>query len=369
MTSLELHTRSHQERTAPAEASTVEKSSSDDAPGSGTATSAPRRLRSLDAIRGLAIVVMLLNGNPFPRTHMWEQLTHPEWHGLHFADLFFPLFLFAMGAAMVMSRKTGAPRLVVRRVVILFVLGIALTSFKHEHLAFAGVLQHIAIAYLLAWLVLQLPRRFQVAVAAGIVVVGWLAFVLWADPGADPWGREGTFAHSVNRALTGGFSTEGLVQSVISAFNVIAGALVARGMKGREPRALVIWIGRHAGWLMGIGLLMALFIPINKRLWTPSFAVLSTATSCMWLAIFVWVSDIRRWRWSRPMEQLGANPIVVYVVFMTATIVFGRWRGEWPQFALFGSQTIGQFAYGVAWVTFGLLFAGWLYRRRIFVKI
>lgn len=331
--------------------------------------SPPARLRSLDAIRGLAIVIMLLNGNPFPRTHMWEQLTHPEWHGLHFADLFFPLFLFAMGAAMTLSKKTGAPRLVIRRVVILFVLGIALTSFKHEHLAFAGVLQHIAISYLLAWFVLQLPRRLQAPMAAGIVVAAWLAFVMWAEPGADPWGRGGTFAHSVNGAITGGFSTEGVVQSVVSAFNVIAGALVGRGMKGRDPRALMGWIGAHAGWLLGIAFLTAFFVPINKRIWTPSFAVLSTATSCMLLALFVWIADIRRWRWSRPLEQLGANPIAVYVVFMTATIFFGRWRGEWPQFTVLGSQTVGQLVYGLVWVALGLLFAGWLYRRRIFVKI
>ena len=329
----------------------------------------PRRLRSLDAIRGLAIVIMLLNGNPFPRTHMWEQLTHPEWHGLHFADLFFPLFLFAMGAAMTLSKKTGSPRMVMRRVVILFLLGVALTSFKHSDLAWAGVLQHIAIAYLVAWLVLLLPRKIQAAVAAGLLAVAWALFVGAADPGADPWGQEGTFAHSVNRAITGGFSTEGFVQSVVSAFNVIAGAVVARGMKERETGSLMRWLAAHSAWVLLAAALLALWIPINKRLWTPSFAVLSTATSMMWLLLFVWIADVRRWLWSKPLEQLGANPIAVYVVLMTATYVFGRWRAAWPQFALWGSQTLGQLVYGLVWVGLGLLFARWLYRRGIFVKI
>lgn len=339
------------------------------APVSDHSAQWPRRLRSLDAIRGLAIVIMLLNANPFPRTHLWDQLTHPEWHGLHFADLFFPLFLFAMGAAMTLSTKTGSPRMVMRRVTILFLLGVALTSLKHGHLASAGVLQHIAIAYLVGWLVLLLPRKVHAAVAAALLTITWGLFVGWVAPGADPWSQDGTFAHSVNRAITGGFSTEGFVQSVVSAFNVIAGALVARGMKERETGPLVRWIGGHSAWLLLLALGLALLIPINKKLWTPSFAVLSTATSMMWLAFFVWVADIRRWRWSKPLEQLGANPIAVYVVFMTATLVLARWRGVWPQFALFGSQTLGQLMYGLVWVGLGLFFARWLYRRGTFVKI
>lgn len=332
-------------------------------------SAAPARWRSLDAIRGLAIVIMLLNGNPFPRTHMWDQLQHPEWHGLTLADLFFPLFLFAVGAAMTLSRKTGEPRLVFRRAAILMVLGIALTSLKHEHLGWAGVLQHIAIAYVVAWLVLQAPRKLQAVLAGAILAVAWAAFVLWAAPGADPWGRSGTFAHSVNSAITGNFSTEGMVQSVVSAFNVLAGAFVARRMKHLDRSEVLGWLGRHMVWLFVLSAVLVLFIPISKRLWTPSFAVLTTATSCMWLALFVWIADIRRWRWSDPLIELGANPIAVYVVFMTATAIFGRWRGEWPQFPVFGSLTLGTFVYGLVWVVLGLLFAHWLYRRRIFVKI
>lgn len=327
------------------------------------------RLRSLDAIRGLAIVVMLLNGNPFPRTHMWNQLQHPEWHGLTFADLFFPLFLFAMGAAMTMSSKTGSFRAVLRRALILFVLGVLLTSYKHDHLALAGVLQHIAIAYLVAWLVLLLPRKAQLVVTVAMLGVAWLGFVAVAQPGADPWGRQGTFAHSVNSAVSGGFSTEGMVQSVVSSVNVLGGALIARAMSGRRPQELVRWLVGQAAWLAAVAAPLILFIPLNKRLWTPSFAVLTTATSCMWLALFVWISDARRWRWARPLEQLGANPIAVYVVFMAATIFFGRWRAEWPDFALLGSLTLGQLVYGLVWVSLGLVFAHLLYRRRIFIKI
>lgn len=328
-----------------------------------------RRLRSLDAIRGLSIVIMLLAGHPFPREHLWTQLRHPEWQGLSFADLFFPLFLFAVGAAMTLSSRTGSARLVVRRAAILYLVGIGLTSIKHQHLGIFGVLQHIAVAYLVAWLVLQAPRKLQPLLAAGILAVVWLAFVLYAAPGADPWGTQGTFAHAASRAITGGFSTEALVQSATSAVNVLAGAFVARGMKARRTEDLVPWIARHAVWLFVVALVLAYFVPVNKKLWTPSFAVLTIATSCMWLLPFVWVSDVRRRVWSKPLEQLGANPIAIYVVFMTAAVIFGRFRGWWPEFAIFGNETFGATVYGAVWVLLGWLFARWLYRRRIFFKI
>lgn len=329
----------------------------------------PRRLRSLDAIRGLAIVIMLLAGNPFPREHLWTQLRHPEWHGLSLADLFFPLFLFAVGAAMTLSSRTASPRQVLRRAAILVVLGIALTSLKHAHFGIFGVLQHIAIAYLVAWLVLQTPRKLQVVLTGVLLVLTWVAYVAYAPPGTDPWGQEGTFAHAVSRAIAGGFSTEALVQSVTSAPNVLAGAFIARGMRARSTQHLVTWIIGHASWLLALALVLALVIPINKKLWTPSFAVLSMATSCMWLALFAWLADVRGWLVSKPLEQLGANPIAVYVVFIVAAELLDPLRESWPRFAILGNETLGTTAYGLLWLLLAWLFAGELYRRHIFFKV
>lgn len=338
--------------------------------GDAVAASAPtRRLRSLDAIRGLAIVIMLLAGNPFPREHLWTQLRHPEWHGLSFADLFFPLFLFAVGAAMTLSSRSGSPRQVLRRAVILVLLGIALTSLKHESLGIFGVLQHIAISYVIAWVVLQAPRRAEPLLAAAILAITWVAYISYAGPGSDPWGQQDTFAHAASSAVTGGFSTEGLAQSFTSAVNVLAGAFIARGMRTRRAGELVPWIARHALWVLVVAALLAFFIPINKRLWTPSFAMLSIATSCMWLALFAWIADVRRWNVSKPLEQLGANPIAVYVVFMAATALLAPFRGWWPDFAIFGNHTFGTTAYGLGWLFLAWLFAWWLYRRRIFFKV
>ena len=330
-----------------------------------------KRLASVDALRGLAIVILLLAGNPFMRPDLPAQLKHPNWHGLSFADLFFPLFLFIVGIAMSLSSRTGSGRLVLRRVLLLALIGVALSSFKHGRLYPTGVLQHIAGAYLVAWLILRSPRRIQFALGACIVGALWLAYVLYAGAGADPWSRERTLAHAVDGWIFGGFSTEGTLQTIASGVTVLGGALIGRGMKERrEPGILARWVAGHAAWLISAGLLLALVVPLNKRLWSPSFTILTIGTSCAMFVLFIWLMDVRDGRrWFTPLVQLGANPIAIYVGFIAVRALVADFKGAVPQLAPFGSETVGAMLYSSGWLALGLLAAHLLYRRRLFLKI
>lgn len=329
------------------------------------------RLRSLDALRGLAIVVMLLAGNPFMREDLPVQLKHPEWHGLRFADLFFPLFLFVVGIAMTLSRRTGQPWLVLRRVVLLALLGVALTSLKHRELVIPGVLQHIAGSYLLAWLVLRSPRKLQPALTAGILVGVWVGFLLWAGEGQDPWSMEDSLAHEVNGWFFGGFSTEGVLQTVASSVTVLGGAFVGRLVKDvRDPPLLARRVAVHAAWLIVVALLLSIEVPINKRLWSPSFTLLTLGTSCAWFALLIWLIDIRRQRWwVTPLHELGANPIAVYVGFIAVRALVSGYRDVVPLLAPFGSEVAGAMTYALGWVALAWFFAHLLYRRGVFLKL
>src|SRR3546814_16926985 len=97
--------------------------------------------------------------------------------------------------------------LVLKRAAKRLVIGIALATLKHERFALTGVLQHIAVAYVLAWAILRAPRRWHVPLAAGLVAAVWLAFVLWAW-GDHPWGRSGPLAHPVDGAATGRYTPD-----------------------------------------------------------------------------------------------------------------------------------------------------------------
>lgn len=266
-------------------------------------TGATARLRSLDAVRGLAIVVMLLAMHPGPQDDP-VQLEHPAWHGLRFVDLFFPLFLFSVGVSMAFSSRASNGRQMLRRAALLALLGIAVGSLKHEHFALTGVLQHVAGASVVAFAVLRAPRRWQAPIAAAIVAMVWAGFLIWAA-GRDPWGRSDTLAHAVDGALLGGFTSEGVIQTLISSVTVIGGALAGRLIREVPDRGrLVRLIATRGLALIGGGMLLAVLVPLNKRLWSPSFAVLTVGTSYAWLAIGMWLIDVAR---SPPLGRpLGA---------------------------------------------------------------
>jgi predicted acyltransferase len=330
------------------------------------------RLRSLDAVRGLAVVVMLLTLSPAPSGDRIDQLIHPAWHGLRFVDLFFPLFLFATGLSMTLSRRVLDPRHLLRRVVLLTALGVGLASLKYEDLFLTGVLQHIAGSYLLAWGVLRfVPRRRQLAVVVGLVVSVWAAYVI-AKWGADPWAQGDNLAYEVDRRLLGGYRTEGVIQTVMSTATVMGGAFAGRLLRETPDRErLVGWLLARAGGLLALSLVLLPMVPVNKRLWTPSFTTVTLATSFAFLALGIWWVDLRGARRSvAPLVHVGTNPIAVYVLF-TATLALLHNYGEdlTPSLAPFGHPTLGFVVYATGWTVVWWLFAYLLHRRRIFIRV
>jgi predicted acyltransferase len=161
------------------------------------AGSGRERILAIDVVRGLAVVGMLLVNNAGIPAAMPQELRHAAWQGLTLADQVFPLFLFSVGASMPFSRRAQRPGAVLRRVVVLFLLGCLLVSAKHLRLApSTGVLQQIAGAYLLAWALLRLPRRAQLPATALLLAGLWAAFTF--VPAS--WRREGW----VHRVITQG---------------------------------------------------------------------------------------------------------------------------------------------------------------------
>lgn len=123
-------------------------------------TPAKKRLRALDAFRGLSLVVMVFvnyGGGKYWFFH------HSPWNGLTVADLVFPWFIWIMGVSVAMSvrsllRKSVSKRRImwkiVKRSAILFALGITLNTSRGKddltELRILGVLQRFGVSYLVA---------------------------------------------------------------------------------------------------------------------------------------------------------------------------------------------------------------------------
>src|SRR6478609_5192676 len=160
-----------------------------------TSTAPAQRLLSLDIFRGLTIAGMLLVNNP-GRGKVYAPLDHAEWHGWTPTDLIFPFFLFIVGTSISNSfRKyrngeqvdAAVYWRIIRRTATLVFLGwmptLLLKSIAYFHdstpfdlsnLRIFGVLVRIAIVYFFASLiVLNIPLRAQVALAAVILLGYW----------------------------------------------------------------------------------------------------------------------------------------------------------------------------------------------------
>jgi predicted acyltransferase len=151
----------------------------------------PQRLTSLDAFRGIAISGMILVNMAGVADQVYPPLLHADWNGCTLTDLVFPFFLFIVGVAMAFSLSkytegnqptAGVYWRIVRRSVILFVLGLLLNGFwtyDWSSIRIMGILQRISLAYLLAALaVLNLPRRGQYAIALLLLIGYWVRCLL-----------------------------------------------------------------------------------------------------------------------------------------------------------------------------------------------
>jgi len=339
-------------------------------PRPGEQATPKRRVLSLDATRGFAIVIMLVALHPGPRGGLPYQLTHAKWHWITFVDTFFPLFLFAVGVAMPFSTRASEWRAVARRVVLLVLIGMVLVAAKHASFprGGGGVLQHIAIAYLGARVILAAPRRWQLPIVGALLA---LISVIWiVAPSGDPWGRDTSLAHLVDGWIYGGFTVEGTVQSLVSIVNVMGGVVAGRLVKERVGDGQVV----RAAMVWAVGLCVAAFVlhwlgmPMNKKLWTPSFGLFSTATGFFYFAVAYWLFDQRGWeKAARPLVWLGRNAITLYIVSSLGVALLDRVI-DLPAHIL-GSGLLASTVYATVWTLLGVWFCRELDRRRIYLKI
>jgi predicted acyltransferase len=290
-------------------------------------TQAPR-LVSLDAFRGLAMAGMVLVNNPGDWSTVYPPLLHAPWHGWTPTDWIFPFFLFIVGVAMNFSRRASVGE-AARRAAILILLGLLLAAYPLFHLTtlrWPGVLQRIGLTYFLAFLAARVLRPRGLAVlTAGLLLGYWALLSLVPVPGGRaPNLDAGTDLTSwVDRAVMGGhlwsqsrtWDPEGLLSSLPATATVLLGLLAGRWLRSPRGAETKVW-GLLAGGAAAIaaGLVWGLGFPINKNLWTSSYALFTGGLAAAVLAVFYDLADRRGLRrWSRPLVVFGRNAILLFV--------------------------------------------------------
>jgi predicted acyltransferase len=375
---------------------------------SSTYGKAPRLL-SLDVFRGLNICLMIIvnNGSAKP----FAQLEHSVWNGWTLTDLVFPFFLFITGVSLTFSfssRLDGHSRMqqlphILRRTAIIFAIGLLINAFPYYHLAtwrIPGVLQRIALCYCAgAILYLWTGTRTRWATIAALLVGYWAVMRLIPVPGfgvpsidiplLDP---DRNLAAWLDRKTMWGHLYEGVrdPEGILSTLPAIANTLfgVAAGEWIRKLRVEPAKLLRRllaAGVLCFVaGELWGLFFPINKKLWTSSYVLLTVGLATLALAACYWLVDVKqhRGRWTVLPVVFGTNCIFAYS--LSEFVAVGAWTFKIHfdgnlvsvkdafnalTFDNIPSPQWSSLAYSLFYVCFCWFFTWLLYRRKIFLKV
>jgi predicted acyltransferase len=295
------------------------------------------RLVSLDAFRGATVAAMVLVNNPGTWRAVYPPLRHAEWHGWTLTDLIFPFFLFIVGVAIPLGlgRRLSArqPRSAVvakilRRSAIIFALGLllhAIPNFDPATIRIPGVLQRIAVCYLVAAvLFLWTDWRGQAALTITLLVAYWAVMTLVSVPGfgVGPLDPEGNLAAYVDRALFGPhiwraarvYDPEGLLSTVPAIATTLAGVLAGQWLTiGRSRKHTVLGLFVAGLGAIVLGEIWNAWFPINKALWTSSYAVFTAGAALLALAACYWLVEVRGHRaWTRPFVVLGVNALALF---------------------------------------------------------
>jgi predicted acyltransferase len=330
-----------------------------------TATS---RWDALDVLRGLTIILMLMNLSPGSWEHNYAWLEHVKWEGWHLIDMVAPAFLFCIGAAMPLSfarrwtrgeTRAQLMRHVVARGLALVAIGFFLNlypGFDFAHVRIPGVLQRIGLCYGLSGLfILAVARRDDaggltfptqpIAWTAAFVVVSYWAllyFVPVPGYGAPRFDPLGSWPSVIDRAVIGTrhffpywpvdgqvvFDPEGILSTWPACFNVLMGVLVgSRHAQDRPAYRYPLALGAFA--LMFLALQPGPFCPIIKNLWSSTFALFGTGFSMFWLAVLMPVSQLPLIRpLIQPARIFGGNPLLAYILcFLIAPLIDANWLG------------------------------------------
>lgn len=386
--------------------------------------SIPERLNSLDAFRGLVIVLMFAVNvaGTDPAFPSW--FPHRGWNngsmGNGLADYVFPWFLFIVGAAIPFSLNSGRGRALstprkalaaARRGLTIYLLGTLLwcatIGYKpadpgarwHGPIDWR-VLLHWDILPLIGWgyflgVCLYLLGRGPFGIGARLVFVVLVLAAKFAILRLIPYPGESEAVWEQNRSLQSwingrlGWLGVALTQGLPATACVVLGSFAGDRLRVEGVRKSV-----KAAGLAGIGLVgyfvallahRAGILPQSKDFFTSTYVLGTCGAATFALAVLFWVVDDRRWTSLTSLRVFGMNALAAYIgAELIWKCVMMQWRVTNPP-GVGGSSVmitalkahlhswIGTSAGSVALVA-GYVLLYWLicwslHRRRIYVRV
>ena len=383
-----------------------------------------KRLLALDVMRGITIAGMILVNNPGSWGHIYAPLEHAEWNGLTPTDLVFPFFMFIMGVSTYFSLKKYDFRCtsaslwkVIRRAVLIYLIGIALAWFgmtvrglfnektlaeaalNFDRIRLLGVLPRLGICYGIgAICALLIKGRALILTVCAILVI--YSVLLICGNGYDF--SDSNIISIVDHKVLGEnhiyrstigdvslkFDPEGLLSTLPSVAHMligfICGGIIVRIKDNRDRINLLFIIGTC---LTFCGFLLSYGLPINKKIWSPTFVLTTCGMASSLLALLIWIIDMKGYkRWSRFFEVFGVNPLFLFCLSGVMAILMGAikvpyaasesgvtslqgWIYRVLLVPTFGDETFASLIFAILFVMLNWFIGLPLYKKKIYIKL
>lgn len=343
-------------------------------------------------MRGLTIAGMILVNNPGTWSDVYAPFLHAEFNGMTPTDLVFPFFMFIMGISTYISlSKCGFQWSgqigwkIVKRAVILFLIGMALNlliGLLHfgDHwlsaLRYMGVMQRLGICYgVTALLALSINHRWFPYIIASILIL-YGGILLWGH-GFDYTPdnvccRFDTWVMGASHLYLGDgwpFDPEGLLSTPSAIAHCMIGFCAGSWLLSDETKQQkMLQLFLTGCVLMALGWLFSYGLPINKKVWSPTFVLMVCGMAMCLLAMMVWLIDVKGFQRTGFLNAFGANPLFIFVVSEVMSIFF--LSGVFQQYLFFmlpakcASLCSAVVTLLVCWL---LVYP--LYKKKIYIKI
>jgi predicted acyltransferase len=367
-----------------------------------------QRYLALDVFRGMTVCFMIIVNTPGDWGHIYGPLQHAKWHGFTPTDLVFPSFLFAVGNAMAFAmhkyQQLGESvfwRKTLKRTFVIFLIGFLLYWFPFwnfregawepfSETRILGVLQRIALCYFFASVILHYTSIKVAVWISSLILVGyWIILYAFGDAN-DPYGMIGYAGNAVDLAVIGekhlyhgegiAFDPEGLLSTLPAIVNVIAGYFTGMFIRQRGNNYETIAKLMIAGSLAILAALTwDMAFPINKKIWTSSYVLLTVGLDLFMLAILIFYIEMRKkTKWTYFFLVFGRNPLFIYVVsglllqilyfIPVGNSTFPRWLYA-DFFGSFLSPLNASLMFALTYTMMNWLVGYWLDKRRIYIKV
>jgi len=301
---------------------------------------APLVLVIVKRVLALLLLGMSLSAFPLlapPWTPLGASIPGPVQRGVACVVVFALLFWFVQVPAVRVGKWLALLTALCVVVVVLVQRGWAPAMDPLLHTRFPGVLQRIGVCYGIAALLFLFTRTTtQRLVLVGCLFGYWALITLVPVPSVLDAGPGATLAaiapslDDVRRTLQsfvdqavfgdhiyrkGSYDPEGLLSTIPALatclFGVEAGRVLAapRELAGKVRTLLVVGVA-----LMVVGYAWSFALPLNKPLWTSSYAVWTAGIAFAALGASVWAFELRGWRaLAHPLQVYGVNALLVFV--------------------------------------------------------